>query len=170
MEPIRQLSRKVKSIFKYIMFYMVISFICILCFALIYKFWNINQPIKYSIEVFWDISDGFKTELFYLNTIEVIISNLFSAIIVSSVLLKFLKPLNPIIISDYVAYNSKRKWFRFCYWIMLPEGNFLFDICAQIFLTTREAHQEGVNSLCTVWKSNDKRVTRLKQARGIRYV
>lgn len=56
------------------------------------------------------------------------VSDLFNIIIASSVLLNFLKPVNPIVIADRVAYNNKSGKFRFCYWIMLSEGKFLFDV------------------------------------------
>lgn len=170
MEPIRQVCRKIKVIFKYIIYYLVISFIIISLFALFYYFEGFKTPMESSIKVFWGISNNFTSESSFWTTAEILVSNLFNLIIVSSVLIKFLKPLNPIIVSNNVAYNNKTNRFKFCYWIMLPEGKFLFDINIRIFLTTCAAYQDGVNSLPVIWQSTDKDVENLRQARGIRYV
>lgn len=169
MEPIRQLCKKINLIIKYIVYYLIISFTIITAFALFYYFLSFKNPIESSIKVFWGISNDFIDQSFFWTTTEILISNLFNLIIVSSVLIKFLKPLNPIIVSNNVAYNNKTKKFKFCYWIMLPENKFLFDINIRIFLTTRAAYQDGVNSLPVDWESMDEDVIKLKQARGIRY-
>lgn len=169
MEPIRQLCKKISLIIKYIIFYLVISFTIISVFAFFYYILNFKKPIESSIKVFWGIPNDFTNQSSFWTTAEIIVSNLFNLIIVSSVLIKFLKPLNPIIVSNNIAYNNKTKRFKFCYWIMLPEGKFLFDINIRIFLTTRAAYQDGVNSLPVKWQSTDENVTKLRQARGIRY-
>ncbi len=170
MKPIRQLCKKINLIIKYIAYYFVISLIIITVFAFIYHSFNYKNPIEASIKIFWGISNDFINQSTFWTIAETLVSNLFNLIIVSSVLIKFLKPLNPIIVSNNVAYNNKTKKFRFCYWIMLPENKFLFDIEIRIFLTTRAAYQDGVNSLPVKWQSTDEKVTKLKQARGIRYV
>lgn len=169
MEPIRQLCRKINLIIKYIVYYLAISFTIITVFAFIYYFLNLINPIESSIKVFLGISNDFTNQSAFWTTTELLVSNLFNLIVVSSLLIKFLKPLNPIIVSNYVAYNNKTKKFKFCYWIMLPENKFLFDINIRIFLTTRAAYQDGVNSLPVEWQSTDENVIKLKQARGIRY-
>lgn len=169
MEPIRQLCRKIGLIVKYALYYIVISFIIILIFALFYYSCGFKTPVNSSIKIFWGIANESTIPSSFWIIIEIIISNLFNLIIVSSVLIKFLRPLNPIIVSNNVAYNNKTKKFKFCYWIMLPESKFLFDVNIRIFLTTRAAYQDGVNSLPVIWQSTDENVKNLKQARGIRY-
>ena len=168
MEPIRQLCKKINLIIKYIVYYLVISFTIITIFAFIYYFFNYKSPIESSINVFFGISNDFTSQSAFWTTTELLVSNLFNLIVVSSLLIKFLKPLNPIIVSNHVAYNNKTKKFKFCYWIMLPENKFLFDINIRIFLTTRAAYQDGVNSLPVKWQSTDENVIKLRQARGIR--
>lgn len=169
MKLVKQLFKKMVMITKYIIFYLFISFLSILVFAMIYHFKEIPNPIHYSIKVFWGISAEIIDKISMVYILEIVVRDLFNVVIASSVLLKFLKPVNPIIIADRVIYNNKSEKYKFCYWIMLSEGKFLFDIKIRIFLSTSEAHQEGVNSLKTVWQSKDEEVINLQQARGIRY-
>lgn len=170
MRPLRQLCKKISMIGKYIKYYFFSSLIFVSVFAFIYYRMNLEDPIRYSIGVFWGISNESPIEgVSFWSTTEVIVSQLFSIIIATSMLLKFLKPLNPIILSDKIAYNTKTKKFKFCYWIMWPEGRFLYDTTIRIFVTDRQAHQAGVNSLPVEWESKDEKVIKLRLARGIRY-
>lgn len=155
MKPIKQICKRIHTVVEYVIYYMVISFGVILMFALFYYFLHIKNPIDYSMKVFLGVAGDFIEEVSFCSILETLISNLFNVIVVSSVLIKFLNPLNPIIISDYVTYNNKSKKYKFCYWIMLPEGRFLYEINIRIFLTTREAHLDGVNALRVVWQSED---------------
>ena len=169
MEPIHQLWKKICSIIYYIMCYLIASLVVVFIFAFAYYCAGYSYPIETSIESFWGISNDNAYLLSFWIIAEVIVSNLFNLIIVSSVLIKFLKPLNPIIVSNFVTYNAHTNKFKFCYWIMLPENKFLFDVNIRIFLTTRAAYQDGVNALPVQWQSEDQDVTMLKQVRGIRY-
>ena len=169
MKPIKQICKRIHTVVEYVIYYMVISFGVILMFALFYYFLHIKNPIDYSMKVFLGVAGDFIEEVSFCSILETLISNLFNVIVVSSVLIKFLNTLNPIIISDYVTYNNKSKKYKFCYWIMLPEGRFLYEINIRIFLTTREAHLDGVNALRVVWQSEDENVINLKLARGVRY-
>lgn len=169
MIQIRQLSKKMMMILKYIVFYQILSFLIILIFALVYYLIGVKYPIDYSFNIFLKITSDFAENASVPSKMEYVANDLFNIIVASTILLKFLTPLNPIIISENVVFNSIIKKFSFCYWIMLPEGKFLFDINIRIFLTTRTAHQEGINSIKVKWQSNDKSVTNLKLARGIRY-
>lgn len=171
MKPIQQLCKKISTIRDYIKYYLLSSLIFIIVFSLIYYLNNIENPIKNSIGIFWGLPNQISSEsMSFWLTAEVIVSQLFSIIIATSVLIKFLKPLNPIILADKIAYNTKTKRFRFCYWIIWPEGRFLYDTTIRIFIANRLAHQAGVNSLPVEWESKDETVTKLRLSRGIRYV
>lgn len=170
MKPILQLAKKISLIGKYIIYYLMISFVIVLMFAVLFKIMDVENPFIYSMNIFWGTWDKSSDKLYVLGICEVIVSNLFNIIIATSVLIKFLKPLNPIFVSKYFVYNTKLKKFMFRYWVLLPEGKFLYDTTLRVFVTTAEAHQVGVNTLKTLWRSRDDKVLKLKQTRGIRYL
>lgn len=170
MRPFIQIKKKIYLVIKYIFLYVVVSFILISFFATLYWAFGVKEYFKYSLSVFFGITNESDMKIYYLSIVEVVVSNLFSSIIVASVLIRFLKPLNPINMSKYIVYNTKKNCFSFQYWIMLPEGKYLFDAKLRVVVTTPEAHQVGINTLPSKWESQDDKVLNLRQIRGIRYL
>lgn len=147
MKPILQLGKKISIIGKYIVYYLMISFVIILMFTVLFKIMDVENPFRYSINIFGGILEKFPDKLYSLGICEVIVSNLFNIIIATSVLIKFLKPLNPLFVSKYFVNNTKTKRFMFRYWVLLLEGKFLYNTTLRLFVTTADAHQAGVNAL-----------------------
>lgn len=170
MRPLIQIGKKICFVIKYIVLYVVVSFIFISFFATLYWLFGVNNSFEYSLNVFWGIANEINMKIYCWTIGEVVVSNLFNTIIVTCVLIRFLKPLNPIIMSKYIVYNTKKNRFHFRYWIMLPEGKFLFDAKLRVVVTTPEAHEVGINTLQSKWESKDDKVLNLGQIRGIRYL
>ena len=159
MRPLRQVCKKVKAIYLYLIYYFLCSSIIIVLFGWIYSTKNILNPWQISFEIFWGIENHKLSSILYEIYAERIINDLFSLIFAGTILIHFLEPINPILFSNYVAYDTVDRNMAFRYWIMLPKNQYLYNVKIRLFFTDYESHQQGVNRLKTLWKIDENGTT-----------
>lgn len=171
MRPLHQLGKKIKAIFLYLLFYCLGALIVVTTFAWIYSFKGINNSWKISYEIFWAIENYNFKEVLYWIYAERVVNDLFSILLVGTVLAHLLKPLNPILFGKYVTCDTVDRKMTFQYWIMLPKNQYLYDTKIKIFLADYETHQKGINKIKPIWSLNehDNRLN-INLARGIRFI
>ena len=169
MRPLYQVGKRIKSIILYLIYYFLSSIFVTAVFAWIYSIRGIGNPIEVSFEVFWGLDSHWNSNIIKWIYVEKIVNNLFSIILVGSVLTRFLEPINPILFGKYVVYDTVDKKFSFRYWIMLPKGQYLYDVKIKLLLTEYETHQRGINKLNSSWEMNSDNL-QLDLARGIGFL
>lgn len=171
MRSLHQIGKKIKAIFLYLLYYCLGSLIAVTIFAWIYSLKGIINSWQISFEIFWTIENYKIDEIIYWTYAERIMNDLFSVILVGTVLAHLLKPLNPILFANYVAYDTVDRKMVFKYWIMLPKDQYLYDTRIKLFLADYETHQQGINKISPVWEVNENEDRlNLNMARGIRFV
>lgn len=168
MRSAQRLLGKIKLLSKYIFFYLLGAVLIISFFGEIYLLYNVKNAFEYSWQIFWLIENNVSKDIKIWFYIERIANSLFSLIIVGNILTKFLSPLNPILFSKYVTYDTVDRIFTFKYWIMLPKNQYLYNVKIKLFLAEYEAHQRGVNKIQSKWQLNTNNL--LDLARGIRFI
>ena len=169
MKSLYQMNKKIKSICLYIIYYLLSTLIVISFFAWIYYVKGIVNSWRVSFELFWQIESYSFDEIIIWIYAEQIVNDLFSLMLVGTVLARLLEPLNPIIFSDYVVYDTVDRKMSFQYWIMLPKGKYLYDVKIKLILTEYETHQRGNNKLESLWEASGDKLE-LDLARGIRFI
>ena len=106
MRPLHQVGKKIKVIFLYLLYYCLSSLIVVTIFAWIYSLKGISNSWQISFEIFWTIENYKFDEIVYWTYVERMMNDLFSIILVGTVLMRLLKPLNPILFANYVAYDT----------------------------------------------------------------
>jgi len=169
MKSLTQVFKRIKTICLYVICYLLCSIIIISLFSWIYDINGVSESWRISFEVFWNIKIYYDEVIINWIYIEQIVNNLFSLILVGGVLAKLLAPLNPIIFSDYVIYDTVDRKMSLQYWIMLPKGKYLYDIKMKLLLTEYETHQKGINKIEPLWECREQDLE-LDLARGIRFI
>ena len=171
MRPVKQVSKKIKTIFLYLIYYLLSSLIVVILFGVIYLMKAVNSPWKVSFEIFWNIENYRYENIIYWTYAERIVNELFSVILVGTVLAHLLQPLNPILFCKYAAHDTVDRKMVFKYWIMLPKDHYLYDVKINLVLADYAAHQQGINRINAAWEiEDDKERFNFNIARGIRYV
>lgn len=169
MRPLNQIQKKMKFLMQYLFFYLLGTFLIVYIFALLYIQKGVTSPFRLSFEIFWSIESEYPELIKTIAYCETIAYDLFSIILVGTVLVRLLQPLNPIQFSNYIVYDTVDRKMTFRYWIMLPKGKYLYDVKLKILLTDYESHQTGINQLETFWEPDNNKMN-LDQIRGIRFV
>lgn len=145
MTVVKQLGNKIICLIKYFALYILSSTIVILVFAFVILKSGCLSPVKTSISFFWGMGIYILPDLFLIEVLEKICSDIFAVVFVGAFLADFLNPINPIIPDEHVVYNNDEYKFRF--WIMLPRGRFYYNLKFRAILTNEEAFQRGENKL-----------------------
>lgn len=169
MLPFVQLCKKIKSLLQYLFCYLLGAVAIIAVFSGIYFQYGIDDSLGKSIKTFWAMENTLPESVIFWVYCEKIVRDLFSFVLVGYVFLKYLAPINPILFSKYIAYDTVDRKMQFRYWIMLPKGQYLYDIRIRLMLTNYESYQKGVNRLDSLWQMDEDKLE-LEQARGIRFV
>lgn len=168
-KSVEQLLKRIKYIVQYIMLYILLLVIFNIIFIYIYARLGVSEPWRLSWDVFLSVQDSIPENVRIVAYIERIVYDLFSVVLVGTVLVRFLMPLNPIIFSKYITYDTVDKYYALRYWIMLPRRQYLYDVKVRVMVTDYESHQEGINKLPVMWEMDEAELE-YDQIRGIRYV
>lgn len=169
MKSVTHVLKKIKSICRYIFYYLLCSIMIISLFSWIYSIKGVDESWRISFEIFWNINIYYNEVIINWIYIEQIVNSLFSLILVGVVLAKLLSPLNPIYFSDYVIYDTVDRKMSLQYWIMLPKSKYLYDIKMKLLLAEYETHQKGINKIEPIWECRES-CLELDLARGIRFI
>lgn len=168
-QSVTQVGKKVKMLCKYLVLYLFCAFLVIIFYAWIYYLNSFQNAFKISFEIFWSIENNIPDYIKIWGYTERITNDLFSIILVGTVLAKFLNPINPILFAPYIVYDTVDRKFSIRYWIMLPKGHYLFDVKIKLLLTDYENHQTGVNKINSTWSIDENKLN-YNQIRGIRFI
>ena len=97
-------------------------------FSGIYFQYGIDDSLEKSIKTFWAMENTLPESVIFWVYCEKIVRDLFSFALVGYVFLKYLAPINPILFSKYIAYDTVDRKMQFRYWIKLPKGQYFIRI------------------------------------------
>lgn len=151
----------------YVFLYIIIAFVLVGAFCLFYFKLNIENPFRFSLNIFYGLEINYSNSLYYLVVLECFARDLFSLAWVGAVLVYLLTPAKRIFFSKYFIYDKNSVTFR--YWILIPKKHYLYDVMIRVLITESKKNNIGRNKISTLWEweSSDQH---LSLARGDRYV
>lgn len=162
----RQLGRKTIRLVKYIMIYLLAALIIISLFSFVYLKLGVPSPFVVSTNIFFGLENNiYVPRAIHLSQLTA--QNILFVTWISTSLASLLKPLNPLFFSKYIVYIHGK--YKFRYWIMLPEGHFLYNVHIRIFLSNGALFNGGANKIEGIWQLNSD-IQDIDLARGVRYV
>lgn len=164
MHPLKHLFTITFRVIKYIFLYLALIALFIGIFGFIYSKQSMPAPFEFSLDVLWG-SPLIPKSAKFIVIIQRITNDVLLVLFLGTFISQQIKPVNPIKHSKYIALCPKVNECFFRYWVLLPEGKYLFDAKVRLVITDSTELNRGVNKLTTVFEKEHF----YNSIRGVRY-
>lgn len=164
MRPIKHVFRSVIHVSRSVLLYLLLLILITVLFGGIYAVLGISSPIKFSVDVIWG-TPVIPSNASCFTIVHKIVYEVLLVFLVGTFISQQMKPVNPIEFSKYVAYNNDNNHYSFRYWIVLPQGSYLYNPVVRVVVTDEAELIRGVNKLSPLFEKEE----HYYSFRGVRY-